>query len=625
MGGSTGLVMTTAGVRRVAFAAPCEVFRRLVEAGDGIYTRELSAWIGPEPQEAVATVLLLAADDPKTMSIMAQVAGRQVDGVMGTFGAGYAGFAVRIFRLVRAVWGRPWIDDGKLLKLGTDRKISGEIDRALRIGKRFVSNQSAPDRALTKLLAYLPELSRKILFLELLEPVKKRVRAQIVETLADDVVEALGAGFPAARPDCFHDLLVAAHAFLDDSAARKLAATFGLLDDIRLRAALRLLRDSADLGVVRSQVSIVLELVHCPIDLDGVCNLLAQKKYWEGIIMLSTASAKAKDFYRAALNWYRNGRRADDVLGRSAFDRSHLCYCPIFRNLDRCRPFLATVKDELFELILCDHLCNARPANWKSILIDLDFPSLEGWLEAHAKQQLWKWYRRQRQYTKAAVSLLGHIAEYSLPKQLRKLDRVIAMSFESPSLKTSAVRLRCAVEVQIEITQGSETARLEVRALFQSCVALKRWDLVLRLLAGAGLDAPDKTAVISTAWVNFLYADSRNLSAAIPSLVRRIGIVNVNLREFVHILEDFRMNRRGNWQWGVAVLLTAGFGVTELLEVYCEDLEREDLIVRTKREFIAVVSLLVSKGGKCDSAKYRGWFVENARREPYFDAVMQFL
>ena len=180
---------------------------------------------------------------------------------------------------------------------------------------------------------------------------------------------------------------------------------------------------------------------------------------------------------------------------------------------------------------------------------------------------------------------------------------------------------------------ASDTKLLSGQDLFDKCCKSRFWDLVILFISCHPL--ADQRKAIASAWDNLMedqlwvcpsLADAQQ---EIISLAERIDNPDseVLLPALVMpVLEEYRMQKKGNELWAVETMIRARFDKNLILSAYLNAWKNPDITESIKCDFSYAIGVLVHQGAKPQGQSLkdvREWFLANGRRSRYYDEAFR--
>ncbi|EAY12881.1 hypothetical protein TVAG_430450 [Trichomonas vaginalis G3] len=426
---------------------------------------------------------------------------------------------------------------------------------------------------------------------------------------------------------------------------RRRCPTFFTLEDSQLLTALaelnRCLPNSPTLERI---VETILKLVNRAVNLDYVCQKLIELKHFKGVVDICLARAAAIDPSQKALLWFKGQRLKTDEAGTYAFDKRYQCYEHIFQLINEQKAFdiMITTNDELFHLCLYQRIFQLHK---QEQLLSRNTPFIEEYLQEFAPTYMWSYKANHREYSQAANELykmaMSDKIEATLQKRIDYLQDVAKYAIAD---NMSSMLNEVQVRQQLALIQKSLSERtgktmdklLDNQTLLNECTSSGQWDLVLKLIAACPVQTNQREQLISQVWTNMLVEQLWNTSLhqastiIVETMNGRSNAGNDVLipKIVVPVLEEYKMNRRGECLWAEDTIIKCGAKPNDVFQAYYSILERSNLTNQVRADYTYAAIKLANLGAKVTEKQVlnlRKWISEVGKGLPFFNDALNLL
>lgn len=669
-------VLTNKGMRIINYSTIYNKLKKIIDSG---FSNQLNQWMSQNSvcSESSATALLLAhlypSTKPTVFALLHQIA---VNSAIhkSPFNVGpppiQNAFIVRLARIMTTVWFMIIIEerDHKYVlnetfpesykvvipQLTSYIEISNEYLKLNKLyqGENAKEMQKEGD-TISRYCSVAKYLKETFILINYLYQYKKIIHEAI--TLMDERsrsrLEYHDFGMKDANPSVFEalrDLVLALYRvekgpMINDTFSSQLChdcKSFFTPIDVEIMEKISQIRQAATIFTLKEALKFFSMHISRIVKLSEICAIFRTHKFYEGIIEICLQRANYLDQMNRALIWFNSGRKEEAENGRVAFDSRYKCYQNIFLVIENDHAFQLMTKanDELFHICLYKYMVEI---GFGDRIASLNTPFVENFLKDFQPSYLWKFYESRKMFDKAGLALVS-IAENdaSLNLDERIKSYLMAANFFSAcnlsKLERNARHYyqigQIQKELSIRVNQEDELDWIEdEQDLFSDLSILGYWDLMIRLFAIQPIES-NRKQVISQAWQNLmieqlLMDDLATAKIKVIELIKVIGMKNIELKDLIPILENYRTNKHGNSMWVVSIFEMIENDMKEVYHVYTNMLS--DVIVDDfHASLIHTIAYIIHKHNfqiNGELAHHIDWFVDNARNYSGYEEVRTFL
>ena len=614
-----GYLMSAKGVRIINFGVPFERLERYMKS-HGMHSKEFQSWkIAIGFDELVATALVLVAKKPNTkslvMNLLYEVAPKQ--DLKTQKHCLISGFLIRISRLLLPVWHEYIVKEERGRSVigvieNMPKTIHDDLESVRVVGTELVQNMKEEETnkvqsRLREIILFVEEFLERITFFRLFENMSKRTINNMISGMDSALLATLRVRlFGTLELSALRQFVGYSYRYFDKrgqvTIQTKCTNIFSY-NDVLLAHACNALKTEVHEGSLAGIVQQICSTMSETSNLAPLCNELAKKKYWKGLVDVCIRKATLIDTTYMSLRWYKT-RDPDDELGEQSFNDVYFCYLPVLRHVYDCMDHVLATNVELLH-ILCFHRIH-KVLEDVDFLVSLKSPYVEAYIKAECPLHLWDFYKRSSDYYSAAVSLMKYLdatPELLIQDRITLLAQVAALSVGSSSLKQTAQIKLSIAEIQLLMktrmslfsdSDELDTYILDANDLFARCAACGYWDLAIELATICSLPENNRPYLMSILWANMFAEQLRRFDLLfvhtfLTDLITKVGHLSINLYELVLLMENYRLSKGGNPQWTFDTLRNAGFSASSLIETYTRILANPDVTGAWRNDLRSVI------------------------------------